>query len=358
MPKIYERNLSRVKSLAFDRVLKDLNVANSLLLGEIKSKQMDSYIRAICAVYLFQSNTCEKNQFLFELFEDLSRKKKWKDAAMLTLKLQAVFESCSAEFPHEFCSNIVVTFNVNERNLSQNVIGQLSELLVNVNVQWPISVVFSPEIFRMLNQVFVFLSQIKWAKFSITRLKLWEVALRMEREEKSIPKMKHLLFQFRFRMIHFVNVLETYFMTRVVHTAHNGLRDNVQKVRITFECQALHILNFFSTILFKAQTLSELMNSVEDFATTLWNRCLLNKESSRVRIALLAALNTFLVFVNLCEKLLASPEDNSVAVGVAKGIQQAYKTFTNIYVFIQSVLGKLVKRGSFQHLESLALALI
>ena len=68
----------------------------------------------------------------------------------------------------------------------------------------------------------------------------------------------------------------------------------------------------------------------------------------------MSALNTFLIFVKQSEKIIDSNADLSA---VAPGIEQAYKTFDNIFTFIQSLLRKFVKRGSFQHLESLAFAL-
>ena len=242
---LFKRNISRAKSSTYQLILKDLNLANGLLLSEIKTAKMELFTNGISALYLFQSNASEMHEFLFDLFEDISRKQKWKDPTMLTLKLQDVFEANRGGFQEEFYENIVASINStvkNDSGFNQNVINQLKELVIMVNVRWPISVVFSPDVFNTLNQVFVFLSQIKWAKYSTTRLKISMLNKYFQgQKERTSSKLMNLFYRFRFRIIHFVNVLETYFMTRIVHATHSLLNVNIKKVN--------HVINVLGSII-------------------------------------------------------------------------------------------------------------
>ena len=245
---VYKRNIYRAKFPAYKIILKELNVANILLLSEIKTSEMNLFTRGVSALYLFQSNSSEMHDFLFELFEDLSLKRKWKDPTMLTLKLQDVFENSNSGLTEDFYENIVASLNSNESsnqpNVNQNMINQLSELKIMLNVWWPVSVVFSPDIFNTLNKVFVFLSQIKWAKYATTRLKLSSLQRYFRSQKDGGGRLKNLFYRFRFRIIHFVNVLETYFMTRVIHATHNSLNENISKVK-TIALSKFHFnLNF------------------------------------------------------------------------------------------------------------------
>ena len=208
---------------------------------------MDYYCWGICALYLFQSNASEMHQFLFELFEDIAQRRKWQDATVLTLKLQHVFEQSnfsgnSFMAVKDFCENIVVGVKSLEQSsdaavpLKKNRINQLSVLTVGLHIPWPINVVFSSAILESLNKIFVFLTQLKWTKYAISRLKLSDFTsiddsfAGQDKYREPNHRVSSLFFRFRFRMLHFINVLLTYFMTRVVHAASEHLNAKISQV--------------------------------------------------------------------------------------------------------------------------------
>ena len=205
---------------------------------------MDFYCWQICALYLFQSSACEMHEFLFELFEDVAHRRKWQDATMLTLKLQHVFEECASEDHFgsmNFGENVVVGVKTLEEAgtvscVKKNRINQLNVLTIGLHMPWPVNVVFSSTILESLNKVFLFLTQLKWAKYAVTRLKLSDFAdiddsfCNQGRVDRNQHRVSSLVFRFRFRLIHFVNVLESYFMTRVIHSASDNLNAKISKV--------------------------------------------------------------------------------------------------------------------------------
>ncbi|XP_073851322.1 gamma-tubulin complex component 5 isoform X11 [Macaca fascicularis] len=181
----------------------------------------------------------------------------------------------------------------------------LDGLTLSYKVPWPVDIVISLECQKIYNQVFLLLLQIKWAKYSLDVLLFGELVSTAEKprlqeglvreqdtvaqfgpQKEPVRQQIHRMFLLRVKLMHFVNSLHNYIMTRV----------------------------------------------------------------SFVKEAIMKVLNLALMFADGWQAGLGTWRMES--------IEKMESDFKNCHMFLVTILNKAVCRGSFPHLESLALSLM
>ncbi|PNI88422.1 TUBGCP5 isoform 5, partial [Pan troglodytes] len=109
----------------------------------------------------------------------------------------------------------------------------LDGLTLSYKVPWPVDIVISLECQKIYNQVFLLLLQIKWAKYSLDVLLFGELVSTAEKprlkegliheqdtvaqfgpQKEPVRQQIHRMFLLRVKLMHFVNSLHNYIMTR------------------------------------------------------------------------------------------------------------------------------------------------
>ena len=208
-------------------------------------------------------------------------------------------------------------------------------------------IVISLECQKIYNQVFLLLLQIKWAKYSLDVLRFDELVCAAENPQvkegtllehgtlprfgpqtESIKQQIHRMFLLRVKLMHFVNSLHNYIMTRILHSTGLEFQHQVEE----------------------AKDLDQLIKIHYRYLSTIHDRCLLREKVSFVKEAIMKVLNLVLMFADRWQAGLGAWKMES--------IEKMESDFKNCHMFLVTVLNKAVCRGSFPHLESLALSLM
>uniref|UniRef100_A0A8C4NJP2 Gamma-tubulin complex component n=2 Tax=Eptatretus burgeri TaxID=7764 RepID=A0A8C4NJP2_EPTBU len=136
------------------------------------------------------------------------------------------------------------------------------------------------------------------------------------------------MFLLRMRLLHFVSSLNTYIITRILHST---------------------VLEFVPR-LEGAQNLQQLIDIHEQYVRSTHERCLLHEQASIMREAIMKVLDLALQFA-MCWQMGLSTVRVEVITRVEKDVR-------NFLSFLLTLLIKATSRGSFPHLESLMLALL
>lgn len=223
----------------------------------------------------------------------------------------------------------------------------LDGLTLSYKVPWPVDIVISVECQKIYNQVFLLLLQIKWAKYSLDVLlfgELGNAAGRSQAKEdivrdqdtpsqfgppkESLRQQIHRMFLLRVKLMHFVNSLHNYIMTRILHSTGLEFQHQVEE----------------------AKDLDQLIKIHYRYLSTIHDRCLLREKVSFVKEAIMKVLNLALMFAEGWQAGLGAWQMES--------IEKMESDFKNCHMFLVTILNKAVCRGSFPHLESLALSLM
>ncbi|XP_030881186.1 gamma-tubulin complex component 5 [Leptonychotes weddellii] len=223
----------------------------------------------------------------------------------------------------------------------------LDGLTLSYKIPWPVDIVISLECQKIYNQVFLLLLQIKWAKYSLDVLLFGELAntagkpqlregLLCEQDttaqfgpqKEPIRQQIHRMFLLRVKLMHFVNSLHNYIMTRILHSTGLEFQHQVEE----------------------AKDLDQLIKIHYRYLSTIHDRCLLREKVSFVKEAIMKVLNLALMFADGWQAGLGAWQMES--------IEKMESDFKNCHMFLVTVLNKAVCRGSFPHLESLALSLM
>ncbi|KPP78848.1 gamma-tubulin complex component 5-like [Scleropages formosus] len=205
-------------------------------------------------------------------------------------------------------------------------------------VPWPVDIVISSECQKIYNQVFLLLLQIKWAKYNLDTLRFSDLTAAAERHDgtsddemtakKAVSQQVHRMFLLRVRLMHFVNSLHNYIMTRILHSTGLEFQHQVQD----------------------AKDLDQLIKIHYRYLSTIHDRCLLREKVSFVKEAIMKVLNLVLMFSDRWQAGFGALKVES--------IDKMESDFKNCHMFLVTILNKAVCRGSFPHLESLALSLM
>uniref|UniRef100_A0A8C0RFI1 Gamma-tubulin complex component n=1 Tax=Canis lupus familiaris TaxID=9615 RepID=A0A8C0RFI1_CANLF len=223
----------------------------------------------------------------------------------------------------------------------------LDGLTLSYKIPWPVDIVISLECQKIYNQVFLLLLQIKWAKYSLDVLLFGELAstagkpqlregllceqdttARFAPQKEPVRQQIHRMFLLRVKLMHFVNSLHNYIMTRILHSTGLEFQHQVEE----------------------AKDLDQLIKIHYRYLSTIHDRCLLREKVSFVKEAIMKVLNLALMFADGWQAGLGTWQMES--------IEKMESDFKNCHMFLVTILNKAVCRGSFPHLESLALSLM
>ncbi|KAB0392600.1 hypothetical protein E2I00_016531, partial [Balaenoptera physalus] len=206
-------------------------------------------------------------------------------------------------------------------------------------VPWPVDIVISLECQKIYNQVFLLLLQIKWAKYSLDVLLFGELASPAEKpqlegllggqdtaanfgpQKEPVRQQIHRMFLLRVKLMHFVNSLHNYIMTRILHSTGLEFQHQVEE----------------------AKDLDQLIKIHYRYLSTIHDRCLLREKVSFVKEAIMKVLNLALMFADGWQAGLGAWQMES--------IEKMESDFKNCHMFLVTVLNKAVCRGSFPHRE-------
>ncbi|XP_064871426.1 gamma-tubulin complex component 5 [Oncorhynchus nerka] len=297
-----------------------------------KDYRLLEYLQAMRNYFLLEAGDTMYD-FYTAIFDKVLEKESWQQLAFLNVQLQeAVGQRCP-----EDSSRLSIFLETIDPVRKKQPINNLDGLTLSYKVPWPVDIVVSSECQRIYNQVFLLLLQIKWAKYSLDTLAFSDLTVAAKRLEGTPEEVKakepinqqiHRMFLLRVKLMHFVNSLHNYIVTRILHSTGLEFQHQVQE----------------------AKDLDQLIKIHYRYLSTIHDRCLLREKVSFVKEAIMKVLNLVLIFSDRWQ----------VGFGAWKieSIDKMESDFKNCHMFLVTILNKAVCRGSFPHLESLALSLM
>ena len=288
------------------------------------------------------------NVFYSEVFSKLRANEYWQNMSYLTGILN---ESLILRFP-QLVNKLTVGIKApsEPRKMAKTAsnVQSIDVIFLHYEMQWPLTVIFDSKAEETYNAVFSFLLQVKRALWSLEQLRINDLlpgAKTIEErfsdteseasysgneafaEAKNPTKLRQRLYILRVRLMHFVQSFHVYIMTRILHTS--GLEFKMQ--------------------LEKAKDFEEILTLHQDFLEKVYDRCLLSPKVGFAKEAITRILNLSLSFQKQWDLGLERIKESE--------IDSIENEFDRCGHFIQSFLNNLIKRGSFPHLELLALSL-
>ncbi|XP_041468475.1 gamma-tubulin complex component 5-like isoform X2 [Lytechinus variegatus] len=282
--------------------------------------------------------------FYSELFDKIRRHESWQDTLNLNYHLQ---ETLSVRYPEE-AARIIVSVEPERLTgkMATQPIHALDSLTLHYKVPWPVDIVIHHHALDIYNQVFRFLLQVKRAQYCLQQLRFPDLLIsvnighltedsdlgRLDRGQadealKEKLPLIHRLFILRFRLMHFVNAVHNYLMTRILYST--GLE--------------------FSAALDQALDLDQILAAHKSYLAKISERCLLHHKVSFVREAVSKVLNLAVTFQRRW--------DAGVHTFSIENVAKAEEEFFNCNEFLSTLLANIIRRGTFPHLEALALSL-
>jgi gamma-tubulin complex component 5 len=167
--------------------------------------------------------------FCTSIFDKIREKETWQNASFLNVQLQ---EAVGQRYPED-SSRLSISFENVDPAKKKLPVHILDGLTLSYKVPWPVDIVISLECQKIYNQVFLLLLQIKWAKYSLDVLLFGELANTAETPQlkegflhgqdtvaqfgphkEPVRQQIHRMFLLRVKLMHFVNSLHNYIMTR------------------------------------------------------------------------------------------------------------------------------------------------
>ncbi|XP_070353232.1 gamma-tubulin complex component 5 isoform X3 [Equus asinus] len=277
-----------------------LDCCGNLMQTLKKDYRLVEYLQAMRNFFLMEGGDTMYD-FYTSIFDKIREKETWQNVSFLNVQLQ---EAVGQRYPED-SSRLSITFENVDTAKKKLPVHILDGLTLSYKVPWPVDIVISLECQKIYNQVFLLLLQIKWAKYSLDVLLFGELASTAEKpqlkeevlceqdtaaqfgpQKEPVRQQIHRMFLLRVKLMHFVNSLHNYIMTRV----------------------------------------------------------------SFVKEAIMKVLNLALMFAEGWQAGLGAWQMES--------IEKMESDFKNCHMFLVTILNKAVCRGSFPHLESLALSLM
>uniref|UniRef100_A0A671SKI4 Gamma-tubulin complex component n=1 Tax=Sinocyclocheilus anshuiensis TaxID=1608454 RepID=A0A671SKI4_9TELE len=281
-----------------------------------KDYMLLEYLQAMRNYFLLEAGDTMYD-FYTAIFDKVLEKESWQQLAFLNVQLQ---EAVGQRHPED-SSRLSIFLETIDPARKKQPVNNLDGLTLSYKVPWPVDIVISSECQKIYNQVFLLLLQIKWAKYSLDTLRFSDLTVAAKRQEggqseestakEPINQQIHRMFLLRVKLMHFVNSLHNYIMTRVV-SCH--LHDDVH-------------------VIFDASI-----------------QVTVSLQVSFVKEAIMKVLNLVLIFSDRWQAGFGAWKIES--------IDKMESDFKNCHMFLVTILNKAVCRGSFPHLESLALSLM
>ncbi|KAJ8253161.1 hypothetical protein GJAV_G00209790 [Gymnothorax javanicus] len=298
-----------------------------------KDYRLLEYLQAMRSYFLLEAGDTMYD-FYTAIFDKVQEKQSWQQLSFLNVQLQEAVGQCRPEDSARLSIFLETTDPVKKKHP----VNSLDGLTLSYKVPWPVDIVISSECQKIYNQVFLLLLQIKWAKYSLDTLRFSDLTVAAQRQESSVMeegKVKvsirqqiHRMFLLRVKLMHFVNSLHNYIMTRILHSTGLEFQHQVQE----------------------AKDLDQLIRIHYRYLSTIHDRCLLREKVSFVKEAIMKVLNLVLLFSDRWQA--------GTGAWKVESIDKMESDFKNCHMFLVTILNKAVCRGSFPHLESLALSLM
>uniref|UniRef100_A0A452RJA8 Gamma-tubulin complex component n=1 Tax=Ursus americanus TaxID=9643 RepID=A0A452RJA8_URSAM len=307
-----------------------------------KDYRLVEYLQAMRNFFLMEGGDTMYD-FYTSIFDKIREKETWQNVSFLNVQLQ---EAVGQRYPED-SSRLSISYENVETTKKKLPVHILDGLTLSYKIPWPVDIVISLECQKIYNQVFLLLLQIKWAKYSLDVLLFGELAstagkpqlregLLREQDttaqfgpqKEPIRQQIHRMFLLRVKLMHFVNSLHNYIMTRILHSTGLEFQHQVEE----------------------AKDLDQLIKIHYRYLSTIHDRCLLREKVSFVKEAIMKVLNLALMFADGWQAGLGAWQMES--------IEKMESDFKNCHMFLVTILNKAVCRGSFPHLESLALSLM
>uniref|UniRef100_A0AAY4ECK6 Gamma-tubulin complex component n=1 Tax=Denticeps clupeoides TaxID=299321 RepID=A0AAY4ECK6_9TELE len=286
-----------------------------------KDYRLIEYLQAMRNYFLLEAGDTMYD-FYTAIFDKVLEKESWQQLSFLNVQLQeAVGQRCP-----EDSSRLSIFLETIEPTRKKQPINNLDGLTLSYKVPWPVDIVISSECQKIYNQVFLLLLQIKWAKYSLDTL--FDGGHEENPPKDPVHQQIHRMFLLRVKLMHFVNSLHNYIMTRILHSTGLEFQHQVQE----------------------AKDLDQLIKIHYRYLSTIHDRCLLREKVSFVKEAIMKVLNLVLIFSDRWQAGFGAWKIES--------IEKMESDFKNCHMFLVTILNKAVCRGSFPHLESLALSLM
>ena len=322
--------------------------ASNALLRLLKDRfKFEDHLAIVKNFFLMEAGDV-LNVFYSEVFSKLRANEYWQNMSYLTGILN---ESLILRFP-QLVNKLTVGIKApsESRKMAKNAsnVQSIDVIFLHYEMQWPLTVIFDSKAEETYNAVFSFLLQVKRALWSLEQLRINDLlpgAKTIEErlsdteseasysgnepfaESKNPTKLRQRLYILRVRLMHFVQSFHVYIMTRILHTS--GLEFKMQ--------------------LEKAKDFEEILTLHQDFLEKVYDRCLLSPKVGFAKEAITRILNLSLSFQKQWDFGLERIKESE--------IDAIENEFDRCGHFIQSFLNNLIKRGSFPHLELLALSL-
>uniref|UniRef100_A0A8C3W810 Gamma-tubulin complex component n=1 Tax=Catagonus wagneri TaxID=51154 RepID=A0A8C3W810_9CETA len=319
-----------------------LDCCGNLMRTLKKDYRLVEYLQAMRNFFLMEGGDTMYD-FYTSIFDKIREKETWQNVSFLNVQLQ---EAVGQRYPED-SSRLSISFENVDTAKKKLPVHILDGLTLSYKVPWPVDIVISLECQKIYNQVFLLLLQIKWAKYSLDVLLFGEVASSAEKpqskegllggqdiaaqfgpQKEPVRQQIHRMFLLRVKLMHFVNSLHNYIMTRILHSTGLEFQHQVEE----------------------AKDLDQLIKIHYRYLSTIHDRCLLREKVSFVKEAIMKVLNLALMFADGWQAGLGAWQMES--------IEKMESDFKNCHMFLVTILNKAVCRGSFPHLESLALSLM
>uniref|UniRef100_A0A673KAL2 Gamma-tubulin complex component n=1 Tax=Sinocyclocheilus rhinocerous TaxID=307959 RepID=A0A673KAL2_9TELE len=291
------------------------------------------YLQAMRNYFLLEAGDTMYD-FYTAIFDKVLEKESWQQLAFLNVQLQ---EAVGQRHPED-SNRLSIFLETIDPARKKQPVNNLDGLTLSYKVPWPVDIVISSECQKIYNQVFLLLLQIKWAKYSLDTLRFSDLTVAAKTQEggqseestakEPINQQIHRMFLLRVKLMHFVNSLHNYIMTRILHSTGLEFQHQVQE----------------------AKDLDQLIKIHYRYLSTIHDRCLLREKVSFVKEAIMKVLNLVLIFSDRWQAGFGAWKIES--------IDKMESDFKNCHMFLGTILNKAVCRGSFPHLESLALSLM
>ncbi|XP_029419671.1 gamma-tubulin complex component 5 isoform X2 [Nannospalax galili] len=343
-----------------------LHCCGNLMQTLKKDYRLVEYLQAMRNFFLMEGGDTMYD-FYTSIFDKIREKETWQNVSFLNVQLQ---EAVGQRYPED-SSRLSISFENVDTTKKKLPVHTLDGLTLSYKVPWPVDIVISLECQKIYNQVFLLLLQIKWAKYSLDVLLFGELANAAERPQlkeqntlaqfgppqESIRQQIHRMFLLRVKLMHFVNSLHNYIMTRILHSTGLEFQHQVEE----------------------AKDLDQLIKIHYRYLSTIHDRCLLREKVSFVKEAIMKVLNLALMFAEGWQAGLGAWQGQKRVLDVLyhslpvplrlglfmnqglnqmESIEKMESDFKNCHMFLVTILNKAVCRGSFPHLESLALSLM
>uniref|UniRef100_M4ANQ7 Gamma-tubulin complex component n=1 Tax=Xiphophorus maculatus TaxID=8083 RepID=M4ANQ7_XIPMA len=235
-----------------------------------KDYKLLEYLQAMRNYFLLEAGDTMYD-FYTAIFDKVQEKESWQQPSFLNVLLQ---EAVGQRYPED-SSRLSVFLEPLDASRKKHPVNNLEVLTLSYKVPWPVDIVISSECQKIYNQVFLLLLQIKWAKYSLDTLRFSEVTKKLEGSPAEEAKLKepisqqiHRMCLLRVKLMHFVNSLHNYIMTRILHSTGLEFQHQVQE----------------------AKDLDQLIKIHYRYLATIHDRCLLRE---KVKLAVLNSENNY-----------------------------------------------------------------